>query len=220
MGRRRNICFRQSRGAQSMAVQNEAFRENMRREAKKRRKQKQNCSKATLLYIRIPSDGRRVKHDAHGLADGGCGQVVAELCLDDAGVSVGCDDLAPHDAVAGLCAGGRLLLGGRLVDVRDSLADVEGRLLARVDALDQEARLLHVLVLQVALVADVDRLAVQPPLLGSHGGGGFGNGGAGIQSTSEEGRLTTDASGTSSRHKPTSLTVATTLTKQNQVFET
>lgn len=81
------------------------------------------------------------------------------------------DDLSPHDAVARLGAGGGLLLGLCLVDVCYALADVEGRLTASVDALNEEARLLDVLVLQIPLVANVDRLAIQSPLLRSHGCG-------------------------------------------------
>lgn len=81
------------------------------------------------------------------------------------------DDLPPHDAIARLGAGGGLLLSRCLVDVCYALADVEGRLTASVDALNEEARLLDVLVLQIPLVANVDRLAVQSPFLRSHGCG-------------------------------------------------
>lgn len=78
------------------------------------------------------------------------------------------DNLTPHNAVTRLGAGRRLLLRRCLIHIRYPFSDVERRLAPRVDALDLQPRLLHMLIFQVALVADVDGFDIKSSLLSAH----------------------------------------------------
>merc|ERR1719426_568310 len=77
------------------------------------------------------SDGARVEHDAHRRAEGLRREVLAEARAHGPIVSVRPANHTPHAPVLRT-----LLLGLRLVHVRNLLAEVEARLLAIVHALD------------------------------------------------------------------------------------
>jgi hypothetical protein len=76
-----------------------------------------------------------VEHDADHGTEGLGGEVVLELCADDAGVAVRAGDLAPDDTDLGAAD---LLLA--TVDVGNALAVVEGGGLGVVNALDLDER--------------------------------------------------------------------------------
>lgn len=103
-------------------------------------------------------DLARVEHDAETLANGGRREILAELGADDAIVAVRGDDATPHEAILRHLSLGVLLGLGGLVNVSDALAQVELGVLAVFHTLNLDARLLHVLVAAIALVADVHRL--------------------------------------------------------------
>ena len=89
-------------------------------------------------YSILPStclDVGRVEHDSDGRAKGLGGQVVSESGSDNAGVSVGSSNLAPHDSDLGASD---LLVGS--VDVSNSLSDVELGLVGVGDALNLDER--------------------------------------------------------------------------------
>lgn len=115
-------------------------------------------------------DGAWVQHHADRLANRRRRQVVPELRLHHARVSVGGNDLAPHDTIARFRASRSLLLRRCLVHVRYSLADVKRSLVPRIDAFNLQPRLLDVLVFQVALVSNVDGLAVESSIFAAHDG--------------------------------------------------
>ena len=102
-------------------------------------------------------DSGGVQHHTDHLGDGAGGEVVSELCADNAGVAVGTGDLAPEDSL--LVAGLVSLLGP--VDVSDTLADVELGVLPGLDTLDSEEGGACVLVSLASLVAEEDSTSVE-----------------------------------------------------------
>ena len=82
---------------------------------------------------------------------------MSELGADDTSVAVGTGDLAPEDSL--LVARLVSLLG--LVDVSDTLADVELGVLPGLDALDSEEGGARVLVSLASLVAEEDSTSVK-----------------------------------------------------------
>ena len=108
-----------------------------------------------MFIIFLDSGG--VKHHTDHLGDSAGGKVVGELGTDDTAVAVGAGDLAPDDSA--LLAALVSLLG--LVDVSDTLADVESGVLLGLDTLDSEEGGAHVLVSLASLVAEEDSASVK-----------------------------------------------------------
>ena len=108
-----------------------------------------------MFIIFLDSGG--VKHHTDHLGDSAGGKVVGELGTDDTAVAVGAGDLAPDDSA--LLAALVSLLG--LVDVSDTLADVESGVLLGLDTLDSEEGGAHVLVSLASLVAEEDGASVK-----------------------------------------------------------
>lgn len=85
---------------------------------------------------RVRLDLRRVEHDAGSSSHSTGGEAAGETGTDDTRVSVGRSDLTPRDLDS--------LLG--VVNEGNTLAEVELDILARVDSLNLEKRLVGVLV--------------------------------------------------------------------------
>jgi hypothetical protein len=92
-----------------------------------------------------------IEHDANLLANGGGREIIAELGLHNTRVTVRCNNLTPQTTVTRRGTSRGPLLNSGLVDVRNALANVERGIGAGLYALDLQARLLHMLVLQVPL---------------------------------------------------------------------
>jgi hypothetical protein len=122
------------------------------------------CGRAVLRRRTACSDtsnGTWIKHDAQWLPDRRRGEVVAELGFHHPRVSMRCDNFSPHHSIAGLGTRCSPLFRWCFVDVRYALTHVESRLIARIHAFDLQSRLLRMLVLQAALVANIHGLGVQ-----------------------------------------------------------
>lgn len=89
----------------------------------------------SAYMVRPSLDLRRVEHDAGRGSHGAGREVAGETGADDSRVSVGRGDLSPNDLDS---------LGG-VVNIGDTLAEVELDILASVDSLDLQERVVHVL---------------------------------------------------------------------------
>lgn len=112
-----------------------------------------------LLIVR-----QLIHHDTELATDSLRGQVLSELGLHNSAVAVGSGDLAPNGSVLGAS-----LVGLCLVDVGDSLAQVETGRASSSHSLDLQQRSVGVLRSHTSLVARHDSSAVQSHRLNSSG---------------------------------------------------
>jgi len=104
-----------------------------------------------------------VEHHAKRAGDCRGRKVVCELCTDGAAVAVSADNLAPHDTLLAVGAG---VLGLGLVDIGNTLAEVELGVLGGVHTLDANKSLLLILVPLATTIAKEDSARVQTSLGG------------------------------------------------------
>ena len=143
-------------------------------------------TRRAVSHSRAGSDLRRVHHHTEGTRDRRRRQVVRKLCTHHTAVAVQVDDLAPHDAVLitkkhtkvtktkqkrkrdekrlrhkPLVAAGAGVNGLSLVDVGNTLAEVEAGVQTGVHTLDADERLLLVLVAEATTEAKEHSAGVQ-----------------------------------------------------------
>lgn len=99
------------------------------------------CAKGMLRRREswVESNGARIEHDTQALADRCRRKVVAELGADNTIVAMSSGDTPPHHTILAFFTGWHLLCLLRLVDVRDALAKVEGRIFAILQTVNLNA---------------------------------------------------------------------------------